>query len=353
MSVMFGNSGTAGTSHEQVMRTPKELENVKRLLASQNLTLDDDVEYTIGIFQNGKLVGTGSVSGKVIKCVAVEKSLKGSGLSSQIVTTLVQYLTSKGVHHIFIFSKPESAEQFKALGFREVARSEPYAVLLETGPWGVEDYKKELKKQFVPGKNICGIVVNCNPFTIGHRHLIKTASKECDVVHVFVVREDLSLFPYYVRLKLIKDGVAGLENVRVHAGDDYIISRATFPRYFTRKTDFAAAQAALDLEVFATHIAPTLGIKKRYVGNEPYCPVTQAYNEAMKRVLTKHGIVLVVVQRLKLSGEAISASQVRQLIHEGRLDETEKLVPKTTFKFLKSKEAAPIVKKIKTSTSRH
>lgn len=335
------------------MKTLQELECVKALLESHGLSLDDDVEYTIGIFRDEELIGTGSVSGKVIKCVAVSEKIKGEGISAKIVTSLLHYLSGKGVHHVFIFSKPESAEQFRSLGFREVARSEPYAVLLETGPHGVEEYKKELRKSFVDGKKVCCIVVNCNPFTLGHQYLIRTAAKECDVVHVFVVREDLSLFPYAVRLRLIREGVADVPNVRVHEGGDYIISRATFPRYFTRKTDFAAAQAALDLEVFVKHIAPTLRITSRYVGEEPYCAVTNSYNEAMKTILPKHGIRLVVVPRLKIGSEAVSASRVRQLIKDGLLEETRELLPESVFAFLKSPEARPIIERIKTSDSRH
>jgi len=340
-------------TEERVMKRPQEITSVKALLESQGLSLDDDVEHTLGIFRGDELIGTGSVSGKVIKCVAVAKKFSGEGISAKIVTSLLHYLSEKGVHHVFIFSKPDSAEQFRSLGFREVARSEPYAALLETGPHGVEEYKKELRKGFVEGKNVCGIVVNCNPFTLGHLHLIRTAANECDIVHVFVVREDLSLFPYAVRIKLIREGVSGIPNVRVHEGGDYIISRATFPRYFTRKTDLAAAQAALDVEVFARHIAPALGIKSRYVGEEPYCEVTNAYNEAMKKVLPAHGIKLVVVPRLKVGNEAVSASRVRQLIREGKLDEAEKLLPAHAFAFLKSPEARPILERIKTSDSRH
>ena len=36
--------------------------------------------------------------------------------------------------------------------------------------------------------------MNCNPFTKGHKYLIEKASKENDVVHLFILTEDKSEF---------------------------------------------------------------------------------------------------------------------------------------------------------------
>jgi [citrate (pro-3S)-lyase] ligase len=142
------------------------------------------------------------------------------------------------------------------------------------------------------------VVVNCNPFTKGHQALIRKAASENDGVIVFVVSEDKSLFPFEHRLKLVKAGVADLPNVAVVPAGNYIISSATFPTYFTREQDKVVAQTRLDIKLFADKIARSLGITARYIGEEPYCPVTNAYNQAMLDILPQYGIDIKVMARI-------------------------------------------------------
>lgn len=59
----------------------------------------------------------------------------------------------------------------------------------------LEEYLDSLKKYRVQGyedKKIGAIVMNCNPFTLGHRYLIETASKQVDTLYIFVVEENKS-----------------------------------------------------------------------------------------------------------------------------------------------------------------
>jgi [citrate (pro-3S)-lyase] ligase len=152
----------------------------------------------------------------------------------------------------------------------------------------------------------------------------------------------------------VKEGVKHLDNVVLHQGKDYIISDATFPSYFIKEfQDVVETHARLDLELFTRYIAPTLGIQKRFVGEEPYCKVTATYNRVMQEILPKHGMELEVVQRMFNDGQPISASRVRELIREEKFDEVRKLVPETTFQFLLSPEAEGIIQRIKKDDKRH
>ena len=58
---------------------------------------------------------------------------------------------------------------------------------------------------------------------------------------------------------------------------------ATFPDYFLKDQSRAGeVWTELDLAVFR-RLAEKLGITRRFVGSEPFCPVTDAYNRAMAR----------------------------------------------------------------------
>ena len=175
------------------------------------------------------------------------------------------------------------------------------------------------------------VVMNCNPFTLGHRYLIEQAAKQVERLFVMVVREDCSLFAYAERKAMVEQGVAHLENVMVIDGSEYAISQATFPTYFLKRLDDAAdTQMLLDLDLFRRHIAPALGATVRFVGTEPTDQLTRRYNELMHEVLTD----VREISRLEKEGNAVSASRVRKAMEQGDMSTIRQLVPPTTLPYI-------------------
>lgn len=175
------------------------------------------------------------------------------------------------------------------------------------------------------------VVMNCNPFTLGHRYLIEQAAKQVERLFVMVVREDCSLFAYAERKAMVEQGVAHLENVTVIDGSEYAISQATFPTYFLKRLDDAAdTQMLLDLDLFRRHIAPALGATVRFVGTEPTDRLTRRYNELMHEVLTD----VREISRLEKDGNAVSASRVRKAMEQGDMSTIRQLVPPTTLPYI-------------------
>ena len=175
------------------------------------------------------------------------------------------------------------------------------------------------------------VVMNCNPFTLGHRYLIEQAAKQVERLFVMVVREDCSLFAYAERKAMVEQGVAHLENVMVIDGSEYAISQATFPTYFLKRLDDAAdTQMLLDLDLFRRHIAPALGATVRFVGTEPTDRLTRRYNQLMHEVLTD----VREISRLEKEGNAVSASRVRKAMEQGDMSTIRQLVPPTTLPYI-------------------
>lgn len=179
------------------------------------------------------------------------------------------------------------------------------------------------------------IVMNCNPFTLGHRYLIEYASARVDYLYIFVVEENKSYFPFADRFELVKKGTADLKNVIVLPSGKFIISATTFPGYFYKDNlKEATIDCSNDLNVFAQYIAPALNIKTRFAGEEPLDPVTNQYNMAMKEILPKYGIVFEAIPRKTEEGGVISASRVRKCLETGDLNSIRNLVPSTTYEYL-------------------
>ena len=162
------------------------------------------------------------------------------------------------------------------------------------------------------------------------------AGKEAVVFTQFVVREDASFFPFSARLEMVRAGVAHLPNVVVHEGSQYIISRATFPAYFLKETGkVQQAWSEIDVLIFRDYIAPALGITHRFIGSEPFCDITRQYNQTLHDLLASH-IEVVEMPRIKATGNAISASEVRRLLKTQQFSRIREIVPDSTFAHLEA-----------------
>ena len=199
-----------------------------------------------------------------------------------------------------------------------------------------------------------GIVMNCNPMTLGHLYLIKEAASQVERLNIFLVSTDLSSFPFKNRFEIVKSEISKLKNVSLFPTGPYQVSSTTFPTYFLKKKDNSTKfQTMLDVTIFAEKFAPYFNIDTRFVGTEPYCQLTLSYNRTMKELLPSYGIKLVEIERKVENGEAISASRVRKLLKEGKIDEAESLLPDSTVEFLRSDEGMRIIQRLKERESVH
>lgn len=203
----------------------------------------------------------------------------------------------------------------------------------------IRQYVNELEKLSKYNSDNAGaIVMNANPFTKGHQFLVEQAVEQVDHLYVFVLEEDKSFFKFKDRFELVKKGTKHLKNVTVLPSGKAIISSITMPGYFTKETDSSQRlDASSDIAIFGNLIAPACKITKRFVGDEPFCKVTEQYNEQMKLSLNEFGIELVIINRHTTleDNDIISATKVRKLLNEKDFDTLKKYVPDSTFSFLK------------------
>lgn len=370
--------------------TPRQRQRIEAFLKRNGLRFDDMHYYAAVTDDDGEMIAGGGLKGNVIKCVAVDDAHKGEAIANTLISHLIAHANEEGHSNVMLFTKPKNRQLFESLSFRLLAEA-PEAVLMETGIGGInymveqlkkikeesekyKEYNKECKedsKECKENSEECkeeektnlnpstpqhlnistpqhlnpspsqplttttplrGVVVmNCNPFTLGHRYLIEQAAKQVERLFVMVVREDCSLFAYAERKAMVEQGVAHLKNVTVIDGSEYAISQATFPTYFLKRLDDAAdTQMLLDLDLFRRHIAPVLGATVRFVGTEPTDRLTRRYNQLMHEVLAD----VRETARLEKKGNAVSASRVRKAMEHGDMSTIRQLVPPTTLPYI-------------------
>lgn len=348
--------------------TPRQRQRIEAFLKRNGLRFDDMHYYAAITDDDGEMIAGGGLKGNVIKCVAVDDAHKGEAIANTLISHLIAHANEEGHSNVMLFTKPKNRQLFESLSFRLLAEA-PEAVLMETGIGGINNMVEQLKKIKEEGE-VCkennqeckkeektnlnittpqhlnpstpqplttttprrGVVVmNCNPFTLGHRYLIEQAAKQVERLFVMVVREDCSLFAYAERKAMVEQGVAHLKNVTVIDGSEYAISQATFPTYFLKRLDDAAdTQMLLDLDLFRRHIAPALGATVRFVGTEPTDRLTRRYNQLMHEVLADVREIV----RLEKKGNAVSASRVRKAMEQGDMSTIRQLVPPTTLPYI-------------------
>jgi len=313
---------------EAILESEKVL--VKKFLSEFNLGYDADIDYTLYVEDEKKVIATISTSKNIIKSFAVKKDYRGE-IASSLITEAINHLYKKGYTYYQVYTKCENKKIFEALNFYEIISSDKVS-LLESKNRSITKTLEKIKNDYaIKGTNIGTIVMNCNPFTLGHRYLIEEARKNHDLLVIFVVEEDRSQFKFKDRFAMVKLGVSDLKNVKVVPSSGYLISSLTFPTYFLKKEDERIyEQATLDALIFEKYFIPIFELKRRYLGTEEDI-VTKKYNEVLK---TKLGDFITIIERKKYNGENISASIVRKLISEDKFIELLNYVPKTTYDYL-------------------
>lgn len=315
------------------------------LLYTQGLRPEKQPGLICGVFEEEKLVATGCCCRNTLRCLAVDAAYQGQGLLNTVVSYLMEYQFSQGNRHVFLYTKPESERFFKDLGFYPIDRAERAVVFMENKARGFAQFCESLKAYSHQGET-AAIVMNANPFTLGHRHLVEHAAKKYDHVYLFVLSEDVSLIPFSVRWQLVTEGTADLKKVSCLPSGPYIISQATFPSYFLKREEEAILRhAQLDARLFL-RIGEALGIRTRCVGTEPNSLVTRLYNETLAEVLPAGGIHCEVIPRLQVEDGLISASTVRQYIRDGNWEKIRSFVPDCTWAYFRSPQAQPVIRKL-------
>lgn len=322
------------------------LAQIDALLEQEGIRRDANLDYICAMYdEDYHIIATGSCFGNTLRCFAVSSSHQGEGLLNQIITHLIDVQYNRGNLHLFLYTKINSAKFFHDLGFYEIARVDGTLVFMENRKNGFSDYLSALSRTKAAGKS-AALVMNANPFTLGHQYLAEKAASECDTLHLFIVSEDASLIPFSVRKQLVLEGTAHLPNVVCHDSGPYIISNATFPSYFLKDEETVIkSHAKLDLTVFKK-IAEALSVTCRYVGEEPNSQVTGLYNQIMSKELPAAGIDCIIVPRKEINGTPISASTVRQCIQQKDFEALSRLVPATTLNYFRSDAAAPVIERI-------
>lgn len=302
-------------------------------LQKAGLEPDENLQATVLVWEDGEIIATGSRQDHILKCIAVDDAHQGEGLTGTLLTQLRQDAFANGYSHLFLYTKPKNKWMFSSLFFYPIAQTKD-VLLMENKEHGIRDFLAALPDGQAQG-TVGAAVMNCNPFTMGHRYLIETAARECDHIYVFVLSEDKSEFSAADRMNMVKLGTADLPNVTVLPTGPYLISSATFPTYFLKDREQAGTvQCLLDIDIFCKYYAPKFSITRRYVGTEPLSPMTNQYNQALLACLPEKGIEVHQIPRLEQEDIPVSASAVRAAMAAGEKEKLRRLVPETTYEYL-------------------
>ena len=313
-----------------------KLEAWKTLLNKAGLVFEGDVGETVLIWEGDTLLAAGSRQAYLLKYIAVDPERRGEDLTATVLSALRTEAFKEGYDHLFLYTKPENREIFSSLFFYPIASTDS-VLLMENRRDGIGNFIASLPSVNKDGR-VGAIVMNCNPFTLGHQYLIERAANECDHVCVFVLSEEKSTFSATDRIEMVRLGTKHIPNVTVMPTGNYLVSAATFPTYFLKDREGAdEVQCLLDIEIFGRFFVPHFHITTRYVGSEPLSPTTARYNAALSNELPKYGVDLVEVERMENDGAPISASRVRDRIKRGEREALEGLLPTTTIEYLEKR----------------
>lgn len=310
----------------------EEIDVVRDFLKSFDLKLDDDLTKILYVEDDdNKIIGTISCANYIIKGLAVDPTYQSENLAGVLVNEMIQYFRNNNIFNYQVFTKPMYKDIFISMGFRKIVETKK-VIMLEGGVSNIslelDKLKIQLKYQFGPiteETDIAALVINGNPLTNGHVYLIEEASKRHNYVVVFIVEENKSEFSFEERFSMAYLATKRFGNVCVLPSTKYVVSALTFPSYFLKDADEVNEEyAKIDALIFKEHFMKQLFIKKRYVGTEKSNKMN-CYNDTLKEILKDD---LEIVERISENGDVISASRVRALLKENKLNEALDYIPR-------------------------
>lgn len=319
---------------------PEEIKNIEIFLNKFSLRLDPNLTKTLYIENdNNEIIGTISCQDYIIKDLAVDENYQSENLASLLVNEILNYFRLNNIYNYQVFTKPIYKNIFISFGFTTIIETDK-VIMLEGGVTKINDKIKEIKNvltnkfgEINENTDLGCVVINGNPITNGHVHLIEQASKNHKLVVLFVVEEDKSDFTFEERFSFAYLSTMRLGNVCVVPSSKYIVSSSTFPSYFLKDENEVTEQySKIDALIFKEYFMKNLYIKKRYVGTETIQKMVH-YNNVLKQILQEK---LVIIERLSENKEVISASKVRTLLKQNKYDEALNYVPREIAFILRS-----------------
>ncbi|MEL3908369.1 MAG: adenylyltransferase/cytidyltransferase family protein [Treponemataceae bacterium] len=314
---------------------------LKSFLAEHDL-LFEPCDSCYCIFDNEKIIACGCRDGNILKCFAISNEYRSMGLFDKIISSLLTECYNLKKDLTFVFTKLDNINFFTNFSFKELARGEN-SVLLYKSDKSIINILEKLFIDNVPlhileNKKIGAVVMNANPFTLGHKYLIEKSLSGLDYLFVFVVQEDKSFFSFDERFMLVKENTKELSNVFIIPSTNFLISTATFPSYFLKEKKLVSTEHALiDSRIFGKYFVPTFKIATRFLGDEPIDKSTQLYNEVLCSELPKYNCDVKIIKRLRSNKNFVSASLVRKFFVEKDFENLSKYVSNFTLNFLKTK----------------
>lgn len=291
----------------------------------------EELDLCYACFEDEKIIATGGRKANVLKCFAVDEKRREDGLFDQIISSLIADAYLANYKDLFVFTKKDYIRVFESFSFSLLAKTDKSALLFRSDK-KVYDFLEN--PPFGTGEEIGAIVMNANPFSLGHRYLAEKALTYVNKLLVFVLENDESFFSFKDRFEMVKLGLNDLERVKVLKSSSFIISSSTFPSYFLKdKKLISEEHAKIDAYVFKKYFLDYYGIKIRFLGSEPIDQSTAIYNRVLKEILEPDCEVK-IIERKEIDGSPVSASNIRKAFMEKNLDQIKRLAPISTYNFL-------------------
>ena len=91
-------------------------------LAKHHLNYENDIEAAFGVFDSDEnLTGCGCCAGNLLKCFAVDESLRGQNALGSLVSRLVENRFEAGHYDLFVITRPKNKVLFTSCGFYPLA----------------------------------------------------------------------------------------------------------------------------------------------------------------------------------------------------------------------------------------
>lgn len=317
--------------------SPQRRKGLMALFERLEIAWDMDVDFTVAIEKDERIIATGSRKGQFLQCLCVDPAAGDVALLAPVLTELAREAGREGRDHLLLYSPAENVPGFTRLGYHLLAATREVA-LLENLANGVGRFVAPFGKLRADGA-VAAVVIDGDPFTNRDRSLVETAADNCGLLHVFVSARESARFSDADRLRMARACTADLANVVVRPGGVYLHSPSAYPSYCIRdRSRVPMVNRELALTLFIERFAKPLGIALYFIDPEAAGFEARTDHRDVFDLFPKHGIAAALPPGADIA--LPTAARVRDKLAAGGLDAVATFVPSAALAIMAEALAA-------------
>src|SRR5690554_987974 len=85
-------------------------QEITEFLQKFNLKFDNDIDYSVVVYDKGSIIATASKAQNILKCFAVKEAYQGLGITNLLVKKIEDRMFKESLYHFFMVTQSKNKD---------------------------------------------------------------------------------------------------------------------------------------------------------------------------------------------------------------------------------------------------